>query len=51
MYADEFVAVLQGDQNTAGYLAPGGIMPGHKQIRDHGDGFAAGEPLSVCLRG
>ena len=47
MYAREFAAVLQGHQNTAGYLTPARIMSGHKQIGDHSDGFAVSEPLSA----
>ena len=49
MYAGEFVAVLQGHQNAAGYLTPGRIVTGHKQIGDHRNGLTVGEALAVGL--
>ena len=49
MYAGEFVTVLQGYQNAAGYLTPSRIMSRHEQIGDHSDGFVVGEALAVGL--
>ncbi len=43
--------MLQGHQNAAGYLAPGRIVAGDKQVRDHVDGFGVGQALTVCLGG
>ena len=51
VYPGKFVAVLQGHQNAAGYLTAGGIVAGHKQIRDHCDGLIVGEALAVGLGG
>ena len=43
--------MLQGHQNSAGYLTSGRIMPSHKEIGDHSDGFPMGEPLAVGAGG
>ena len=49
MHPGEFVTVLQGNQNAAGYLTSGRIMARHKQIGNHRDGFVMGEALTIGL--